>query len=138
MNAPAPAARPLQSTPEALAERRAAGGDTAALLQGIPGLSLQGAGGISSLPSLHGMTDDRLRIQLDGMDLVSSCGNHMNPPLSYVYPSRVSAVRVFTGTTPVSVGGDSIGASIQVETAPPVFASPGQGHITSGEVGAGD
>ena len=136
VNAPAPAARPLQSTPEALAERRAAGGDTAALLQGIPGLSLQGAGGISSLPSLHGMTDDRLRIQLDGMDLVSSCGNHMNPPLSYVDPSRVSAVRVFTGTTPVSVGGDSIGASIQVETAPPVFASPGQGHITSGEVGA--
>ncbi|MBW7831679.1 MAG: TonB-dependent receptor [Simplicispira suum] len=136
VHAPTPAAQPLQPTAETLAERRAAGADTAALLQGIPGISLQGAGGVSSLPSVHGMTDDRLRIQLDGMDLVSSCGNHMNPPLSYVDPSRVSAVRVFTGTAPVSVGGDSIGASILVETAPLVFAAPGQGPITRGEVGA--
>lgn len=131
----APAVLPDQPTPEELAAQRATSADTASLLQNIPGLSLQSAGGISSLPSVHGMTDDRLRIQLDGMDLVSSCGNHMNPPLSYVDPSRVSAVRVFTGTAPVSVGGDSIGASIQVETAPPVFAAPGQGHLMSGEIG---
>ena len=136
VHAPAPAALPLQPTPEAVAAQRATSADTAALLRDITGLSLQSAGGLSSLPSVHGMTDDRLRIQLDGMDLVSSCGNHMNPPLSYVDPSRVSAVRVFTGTTPVSVGGDSIGASIQVDTAPPLFAAPGQGPITRGEVGA--
>ncbi|MCB1979671.1 MAG: TonB-dependent receptor, partial [Burkholderiaceae bacterium] len=136
VHAPATASRPLQPGPQWLAERRATSADAAGLLDGIPGFSLQGAGGVSSLPSVHGMTDDRLRIQLDGMDLVSSCGNHMNPPLSYVDPSRVSAVRVFTGTAPVSVGGDSIGASILVETAPLVFAAPGQGPITRGEVGA--
>jgi iron complex outermembrane receptor protein len=26
---------------------------------------------VSSLPSVHGLADDRLRIQVDGMDLIS-------------------------------------------------------------------
>jgi iron complex outermembrane receptor protein len=34
-------------------------------------VSLYGAGGVSSLPSVHGLADDRLRIQVDGMDLIS-------------------------------------------------------------------
>jgi hypothetical protein len=91
------------------------------------------AGGVSSLPSVHGLADDRLRIQVDGMDLVSACGNHMNPPLSYIDPTRVGSVRLFAGITPVSVGGDSIGATIQVESPAPEFAArpgpaaPGRG-----------
>jgi len=109
--------------------------DTAQLLRSLPGFSVQSAGGVSSLPSVHGMTDDRLRIQVDGMDLVSACGNHMNPPLSYIDPTRVGSVRVFAGAVPVSVGGDSIGATIQVEAAPPEFAAPGQGTLIKGSAG---
>lgn len=44
-----------------LAPMRAASSDTAHLLQNIPGLSLYGAGGVSSLPAIHGMADDRIR-----------------------------------------------------------------------------
>lgn len=109
--------------------------DTASLLSGLPGVSLYGAGGVSSLPSVHGLADDRLRIQVDGMDLISACGNHMNPPLSYIDPSRVGKVRLFAGVTPVSVGGDSIGATIQVESAAPEFAAPGQGKLLKGQAG---
>src|SRR3990167_7180401 len=87
--------------------------DTAKLLHGHPGVSLYGAGGVSSLPAIHGLADDRLRVKVDGMDLISACGNHMNPPLSYIDPTRVDTVRLFAGVTPVSVGGDSIGATIQ-------------------------
>lgn len=119
----------LQSTP-------AASSDSANLLRQLPGVSLQGAGGVSSLPSVHGMTDDRLRIQVDGMDLVSACGNHMNPPLSYIDPTRVGSVRLYAGITPVSLGGDSIGATIQVESAEPEFAAPGQGTLLKGQAGA--
>ena len=36
-----------------LAQRRAASSDSARLLQNVPGVSLYGAGGVSSLPSLH-------------------------------------------------------------------------------------
>ncbi|HRA13996.1 MAG TPA: TonB-dependent receptor [Giesbergeria sp.] len=120
---------------EALQSGRASSSDTASLLRNLPGVSLFGAGGVSSLPSVHGLSDDRLRIQVDGMDLVSSCGNHMNPPLSYIDPTRVGSVRLFAGVTPVSVGGDSIGATIQVNSPAPEFAAPGQGRLLKGQAG---
>ncbi|MEG7521494.1 MAG: TonB-dependent receptor plug domain-containing protein, partial [Chromatiales bacterium] len=54
---------------------RPATSDTASLLRNIPGVNLQNAGGVSSLPVIRGMADDRLRIKVDGMDLISACGN---------------------------------------------------------------
>ncbi|NDP48872.1 MAG: TonB-dependent receptor [Sulfuriferula multivorans] len=115
---------------------RAATSDTASLLRDIPGVSLQGAGGVSSLPSIRGLADDRLRIKVDGMDLIAACPNHMNSALSYIDPTAVSTAQVYAGVTPVSVGGDSIGGSIVVESAGPAFAKPGQGTLKQGEVGA--
>ena len=120
----------------ALAAGAAASSDTAQLLRGIPGLSLQAGGGVSSLPSIRGLADDRVRIVVDGMDLVSSCGNHMNPPLSYIDPTRASKLEVFAGITPVSLGGDSLGGTIRVESAEPVFAGAGEGHLIAGKLGA--
>ncbi len=118
-----------------IAPLRAATSDSASLLRDIPGVSLYGAGGVSSLPAIHGLADDRLRIKVDDMDLISACGNHMNPPLSYIDPSSVARVQVFAGITPVSVGGDSIGGTIKVESAAPEFAADGQSLLTKGEIG---
>ena len=67
----------------ALRVLRPATSDSASLLRDVPGVSLNQAGGVSSLPSIHGMADDRIRTKLDGMDLISSCPNHMNPPVLY-------------------------------------------------------
>ena len=119
-----------------IARQRASISDTAKLLDGQPGVSLSGAGGVSSLPVIHGMADDRVRIKVDGMDLISACANHMNPPLSYIDPTSVGSVKVFAGITPVSVGGDSIGGTIQVNSAAPEFAAAGQGTLLKGEAGA--
>jgi len=113
-----------------------ASSDTASLLENIPGVSLYGAGGVSSLPAIHGLADDRLRIKVDGMDLISACGNHMNPPLSYIDPTNVGSATVFAGISPVSVGGDSIGGTILVDSKAPEFAKPGEGLLHKGEVGA--
>ena len=114
---------------------RPATSDTASLLRDVPGLNLNSAGGVSSLPSIHGLADDRLRIKVDGMDLIASCPNHMNPPLSYIDPSNVGTLQVFAGITPVSLGGDSIGGTIIANTLSPEFASAGQ-ELTKGELGA--
>ena len=114
---------------------RSSTSDTASLLRDVPGVSLYGAGGVSSLPVIHGLADDRLRIKVDGMDLISACGNHMNPPLSYIDPSQVGSIRVFAGVVPVSVGGDSIGGAIQVNSPEPEFAAAGQGNLLKGQVG---
>jgi len=114
---------------------RAATSDTATLLRDLPGISLYGAGGVSSQPAMHGLGDDRLRIKVDGMDLVSACANHMNPPLSYIDPTRVARATVFAGLAPVSSGGDSIGGTIRVDSPEPVFALAGQGTLLQGEAG---
>jgi len=82
---------------------RPATSDTASLLRNVPGVSLYGAGGVSSLPSIRGLADDRIRIKVDGMDLIASCPNHMNPALSYLDPSNVGTLTVFAGIAPVSV-----------------------------------
>ena len=96
--------------------------DSAKLLDGLPGVSLYEAGGVSSLPVVHGLADDRVRVQIDGMDLMAACPNHMNSPLSYVDATRVETVKVYAGITPVSAGGDSLGGTIQIVSKPPQFA----------------
>jgi iron complex outermembrane receptor protein len=121
---------------EALQPMRAATSDTATLLRDVPGVSVYGAGGVSSLPSIRGLADDRLRIKVDGMDLIAACPNHMNPALSYIDPTRVDQIKVYAGVTPVSVGGDSIGGSVVVESAQPEFARPGDGLLKKGQAGA--
>ncbi|MEO8598306.1 MAG: TonB-dependent receptor [bacterium] len=118
-----------------LAPMRAASSDTAHLLKNIPGLSLYGAGGVSSLPAIHGMADDRIRIKVDGMDLISACANHMNSPLSYIDPTNVGSIKVFAGITPVSAGGDSIAGTIQVNSVAPEFAQAGEGILLKGQAG---
>jgi len=118
-----------------LNRQRANTSDTARLLGDVPGVQLYGAGGVSSLPVIHGLADDRLRIKVDGMDLISACANHMNPPLSYIDPTNVGSIQVFAGITPVSVGGDSIGGTIVVDSAEPEFAKPGEGTLLKGQAG---
>jgi len=122
--------------PALIAARRAATSDTARLLEVLPGVGAYGAGGVSSLPVIRGLADDRLRIQVDGMDLASACANHMNPPLSYIDPTAVGRIEVFGGIVPVSAGGDSIGGTIRVESPEPRFAAAGQGWLATGEAGA--
>jgi iron complex outermembrane receptor protein len=134
LSAPAPA---VSSKGEAeIAAQRSATSDTARLLQDVPGLSLYGAGGVSSLPAIHGLADDRLNIKVDGVEIAASCPNHMNSPLSYIDPSNVGSIRVFAGIAPVSAGGDSIGGAIVVEPTSPTFAEVRQGSIFKGEAGA--
>ena len=141
VTAPAPAPAPastLNSTEldaSSLAPLRSSTSDTARLLRNVPGVSLYGAGGVSSLPAIHGLADDRLRIKVDGMDLISACPNHMMPALSYIDPTQVDSIQVFAGITPVSLGGDSIGGTIVVNSASPEFAEAGAGTLLKGRAG---
>jgi iron complex outermembrane recepter protein len=131
----APGAGSERIDPSQLARQRPRTSDTARMLDALPGVSTYTAGGISGLPSIRGLADERLRTQVDGAKLVAACPNHMNPPLSYIAPAAVADVDVYPGVTPVSVGGDSIGGSIVVRSADPAFAESGQ-TVTSGSVGA--
>jgi len=133
---------------EAIANKKSGTSDTAALLAGVPGLDLSTNGGVSSLPSLHGLGDDRVKVLVNGMTIAPQCSNHMNPPLSYIDPGNVGGFSVVAGITPVSSGGDSLGGTITVDSAEPEFAATGQRiamhggvtafHRTNGVVSGGD
>ncbi|PJK04361.1 hypothetical protein CO612_07130 [Lysobacteraceae bacterium NML71-0210] len=109
--------------------------DSAGLLKQFAGAEVQAAGGLSGLPLIHGMAGDRNRVQVDGMDLIASCPNHMNPPLSYIDPANIGHIRVFTAISPVSAGGDSIGGSIAVESRAPAFAASADEWQLGGHLG---
>ncbi len=119
---------------DAIANKRAAISDTAKLLEDTPGVSLYSGGGVSSLPVIHGLNDDRVKIDVNGMTITSACANHMNPPLSYIDRSNIGKITILSGITPVSMGGDSIGGTISVQSADPVFAEPGKDILIDGSV----
>jgi iron complex outermembrane receptor protein len=119
------------SADAALAARRVSSSDTAALLAGVDSAQ---AGGVSSLPMLHGLGDDRIRSLVNGVPIAAACPMHMNPPLSYIDPANASRIEVMPGVTPVSLGGDSIGGTILVESAPPRFAATNDAVERGGSV----
>ncbi len=102
-------------------------GDTADILSD-QGVDFSSAGGISSLPVLRGLNDDRIKLVIDGAETTSSCANHMNPALSYIDSSRVNSVDVMAGITPVSMGGDSIAGTIKIVSETPIYAD-GEGKF---------
>ena len=106
--------------------------NTAELVGALPGASLRQNGELAAIPLLHGMGDERTKLAVDGMTVSAACPNHMNPPLSYLDPSEVSGANVMAGITPVSMGGDSIGGTISIDSPQPVFATPGEKLHTEG------
>jgi len=119
---------------DALAAQRVQSSDTAALLKNAPGVSLYQAGGVSSLPVLNGLADDRIRVLVTGMPITSACANHMNPALSYTDPANVGSIEVVSGVSPVSKGGDNIAGLIIVEPKQTPFASQAEGVRTSASI----
>lgn len=105
-----------------IASVRAATPDVARLFTPIPGVAFQTGGGVSSLPVVRGLADDRNKVLVGGIDITAACANHMNPPLSYVTTPLAGSAEVVSGAVPVSKGGDSIGSTIVVKPAAPIFA----------------
>jgi len=96
--------------------------NTAETIANVPGVSLRSNGELASIPMLNGLGDERTKIRVDGATIGNSCPNHTNPQLSYTAPAQASMITVLPGITPVSLGGDSVGGTILVESALPVFA----------------
>ncbi|WP_420238055.1 TonB-dependent receptor [Telmatobacter bradus] len=87
------------------------------------GVALRTNGELATAPVLHGMGTERNRVVVNGATVSSSCPNYMNDPLSYASSARAATVKVLAGLTPVSMGGDSLGGTIAVDSNAPVFAS---------------
>ena len=118
---------------EVMARRQISGADAVSLLLGEPGVSVQAGGGTTALPSVRGMTDDRMLVTVDGAETTAFCPNHMNPPGSYVLAGGVASISLSPTLSPVSAGGDNIGGVIAITTRGPLFATERGDLRTEGE-----
>ncbi|WP_395646761.1 TonB-dependent receptor [Terricaulis sp.] len=109
----------------AIAARRNASPNALGALNGAPGYASQSNGGISSLPVVRGLADDRILTTIDGAVATAFCPNHMNPTSSYIQAGRLARVTLMPTLAPVSAGGDNIGGVIALDSAPPAFTTSG-------------
>jgi len=84
--------------------------DGADYLKTIPGFNVVRKGGTDGDPVLRGMAGSRLNILLDGEQILGGCGNRMDPPTAYVFPSSYDKITVLKGPQTVLYGpGNSAG-----------------------------
>mgnify|MGYP001274452921 CR=1 FL=1 len=97
--------------------------DAGSLLNYFVGTNNVSNAGALGMPVIHGLADDRIKVRVDGMDLISGCASHSNSPFSYIDINNISELKVFAGITPVSMGGDSIGGTVIVDSKNPEYSS---------------
>jgi iron complex outermembrane recepter protein len=108
--------------------------DTSALLENTPGASIVRNGDLTGIVQLRGLFNDRVRVDIDGMQITPACPNHMDPPLHYTMPTQLDSLEILPGITPVSDGGDSIAGTVKARSIDPAFFDDGAG--VRGEAGA--
>ncbi|WP_363349555.1 TonB-dependent receptor domain-containing protein [Methylocystis echinoides] len=131
----APISRPSIVDEQKIEVLRVQSEDATKLLERTPGVTMYEAGGVSRLPVIQGLADDRVKILTGGVSITSACANHMNPPLSYTGSNNVEKIEVYSGVVPVSKGGDSIGGTIIAEPKSPVFLARSPGASEEKQVG---
>ena len=84
--------------------------DGADALKSVPGFSVVRKGGTDGDPVLRGLAGSRLGILVDGEALFGGCGNRMDPPTAYVFPSAYDRITIVKGPQTVLHGpGNSAG-----------------------------
>lgn len=93
--------------------------DGADALKHIAGFSVIRKGGTDGDPTFRGMAGSRLPVLLDGACTLGGCGNRMDPPTAYVFPSSFDKVTVLKGPQSVLYGpGASAGVVLFERSAP--------------------
>ncbi len=93
--------------------------DGADALKHIAGFSVIRKGGTDGDPTFRGMAGSRLPVLLDGACALGGCGNRMDPPTAYVFPSSFDQVIVLKGPQSVQHGpGVSAGVVLFERSAP--------------------
>ncbi|MDC0601767.1 TonB-dependent receptor [Aliiglaciecola sp.] len=82
----------------------------------LPGVSVNENGGITAIPQYRGLFGNRVSVQIDGAEIAGAGPNAMDSPLSHAMPKPVSILTVYRGISPVSVGAETLGGAISIDT----------------------
>lgn len=88
--------------------------DTAEVLKKMPGANVNRNGSLSGIAQYRGLFGDRVNVTNNGHQVLSSCSNAMDAPMSHLPASQVDAVVLYRGISPISQGMETIGGSIDV------------------------
>lgn len=103
--------------------------DAASILDNAPGAAVIKNGTQTGIIQLRGLSQDRVKVVVDGVEINPACPNHMDPPLHYVEPHQIAQIAIIAGVTSVVNGGDSIGGTVIVNTKAPKFSKSGKDEI---------
>lgn len=97
--------------------------DAASILNNTSGAAIIHNGLQTGIVQLNGLSQDRVKIRIDGMEITPGCPNHMDPPMHYVNSQNIDKIAIAAGITSVVSGGDSIGGTVTINTIAPQFSS---------------
>ncbi|MDQ8182278.1 TonB-dependent copper receptor [Pelagicoccus sp. SDUM812005] len=92
--------------------------DGADALRHVAGINVSRKGGANGDPTFRGMAGSRLNVVVDGVSTLGGCGNRMDPPTAYVFPSSFDQVTILKGPQSVQHGPGASAGSILFERAP--------------------
>ncbi|MFC0539661.1 TonB-dependent copper receptor [Pelagicoccus mobilis] len=98
--------------------------DGADALKHIAGLTVIRKGGTDGDPTFRGMAGSRLPILVDGTCTLGGCGQRMDPPTAYIFPSSFDQVTLLKGPQSVQHGPGSSAGVVLFERNVPRFANP--------------
>jgi len=102
-------------------------------LRDNPAVSLSRMGGVGTDPVIRGMSQDRVAVLLDGVQVPGACPNRMDPPSSRISAAVTPDLNVQTQTRTLRWG-PLYGGQILASTPPPRFSD---GSRFTGHVGVG-
>lgn len=111
-------------------------GDTASLLQNLPGASLNYNGPLAGQVQYRGLYGPSNNVLVDGMHIDPGGPNWMDPPLHYLPRPFVDSISVQRGIAPVADGIETLGATVNATSRETAFTTtPGyrlQGYGMAG------
>ncbi len=117
------------------------GEDAASQLESVAGAAVVRNGGQTGIVQLRGLSNERVKIRVNGQEITPACPNHMDPPLHYTTSIEMDRLQVTSGPTPVSMGGDSLAGTVEVQSRPLGFSREGNrvtGELEGGYAGNND
>ena len=105
-------------------DRMLAAPDAGELLRRLPGANINKNGELTGIAQYRGMFGNRVNVAINGMPISSGGPNAMDSPLHYAPLAMLEAITLHRGITPVSLGLETIGGSLEASTFKGDFKGP--------------
>ncbi len=83
-------------------------------LSKLPGVSINGNGGVTGIVQYRGLFGDRVLMNIDGAEIIGAGPNAMDSPMSHIISDANLQVTLYQGIAPVSAGAEALGGALEI------------------------